>query len=135
MNQLVIRNKRQEFLFRFLGGLMLLGAGLQLFVARPRSAVFWIQMAVFVLAAALFFALPGSMTSRITADAGVLTIKWYSRLFKKHIRIDKITGIDEDSRFIYISTSDSGITRLRIKLMDHDKSRSVRKFLKQSTGF
>lgn len=135
MNQLVIRNKRQEFLFRFLGGLMLLGAGLQLFVARPRSALFWIQMAVFVLAAALFFALPGSMTSRITADAGVLTIKWYSRLFKKHIRIDKITGIDEDSRFIYISTSDSGITRLRIKLMDHDKSRSVRKFLKQSTGF
>lgn len=135
MNQLVIRNKRQEFLFRFLGGLMLLGAGLQLFVARPRSAVFWIQMAVFVLAAALFFALPGSMTSRITADAGVLTIKWYSKMFKKHIRIDKITGIDEDSRFIYISTSDSGITRLRIKLMDHDKSRSVRKFLKQSTGF
>ena len=114
---------------------MLLGAGLQLFVARPRSAVFWIQMAVFVLAAALFFALPGSMTSRITADAGVLTIKWYSKMFKKHIRIDKITGIDEDSRFIYISTSDSGITRLRIKLMDHDKSRSVRKFLKQSTGF
>ena len=135
MNQLVIRNKRQEFLFRFLGGLMLLGAGLQLFVARPRSAVFWIQMAVFVLAAALFFALPGSMTSRIKADAGVLTIKWYSKMFKKHIRIDKITGIDEDSRFIYISTSDSGITRLRIKLMDHDKSRSVRKFLKQSTGF
>jgi len=114
---------------------MLLGAGLQLFVSRPRSALFWIQMAVFVSAAVLFFALPGSMTSRITADAGVLTIKWYSNLFKKHIRIDNITGITEDRRFIYISTRDGGIVRLRIKLMDHDKSRSARKFLKQNTGF
>jgi hypothetical protein len=92
-------------------------------------------MTVFVLAAVLFFALPGSMTSRITADAGVLTIKWYSSLFKKHIRIDNITGITEDRRFIYISTKDGGTVRLRIKLMDHDKSRSARKFLKQNTGF
>jgi len=75
------------------------------------------------------------MTSRISADAGVLTVKWYSRLFKKHIRIDKIKEISEDPRYILIYTVDGEIIRLRVKLMDHDKRQAARKFLKEVTGF
>jgi hypothetical protein len=88
MNQLVIRDKAQELVYRFLGGLLLLSVGLQLFIHSPKRAMFWILVVVFILAAILFFTLNfGTLINRITADQGILTIRWNTKLFRKHLRI------------------------------------------------
>lgn len=136
MNQLVIRNKAQEFLFRSLGGLLLFSVGLQLFIHNPKSAIFWILIVVFILASILFFTLNfGTLINRLTADQGILTIRWNTKLFKKHLRIDEITGITEDKRFIRISLKHGHTVRLPVRLIDPDKRREIRKFLKTNTGF
>jgi steroid 5-alpha reductase family enzyme len=94
------------------------------------------MVVIFILAAILFFTLNfGTLINRITADTGVLTIRWNTRLFKKHIRIDNITGITEDKRFINILQKDGRSFRLHVKLLEPDKRRAVRKFLKEVTGF
>lgn len=136
MNQLVLRDKTQEYVFRFLGGLLLLSVGLQLFMHSPREPLFWIMAAIFILAAILFFTLLfGKMISRLTSDAGVLTIRWNTKIFKKHVRIDQIAEITEDKRFIRIIQKDGKTIRLPVRLMEPDKRRAVRKFLKEVTGF
>jgi hypothetical protein len=136
MNQLVLRDKAQEFMLRFLGGLLLLSVGLQLFIHSPKKTIFWILVVVFILAAILFFTLMfGALINRITADAGILTIRWNTRVFKKHIRIDQITEITEDKRFIYIMQQEGRRFRLIVKYLNPDKRRAVRKFLKEVTGF
>ena len=136
MNQLVIRNKAQEFLFRFLGGLLLFSVGLQLFIHNPKSAIFWILVVVFILAAILLFTLNfGGLINRLTADQGILTIRWNTKLFKKHLRIDQITSITEDKRFIRVTLKSGQTVRLPVRLIDPDKRREIRKFLKTNTGF
>ena len=136
MNQLVIRDKAQELVYRFLGGLLLLSVGLQLFIHSPKRAMFWILVVVFILAAILFFTLNfGTLINRITADQGILTIRWNTKLFRKHLRIDEIASISEDKRYIRISMKDGHIVRLPVRLMEPDKRREVRKFLKSNTGF
>ena len=136
MNQLVIRDKAQELVYRFLGGLLLLSVGLQLFIHSPKRAMFWILVVVFILAAILFFTLNfGTLINRITADQGILTIRWNTKLFRKHLRIDEITSISEDKRYIRISMKDGHTVRLPVRLMEPDKRREVRKFLKSNTGF
>lgn len=135
MNQLVIRDKAQEYIFRFLGGLTLLGVGIQLFVQSPKTAIFWILVVVFILAAILFFTLNfGALINRITADRGILTIRWNTKIFKKHLPIDQIAEITEDRRFIRITMKDGSTIRLHVKLMDADKRRAARRFLKENTG-
>ena len=136
MNQLVIRNKAQELVFRFLGGLLLFSVGLQLFIHNPKGAIFWILTIVFILAAILLFTLNlGALINRMTADQGILTIRWNTKIFKKHIRIDQITSITEDKRFIRIIMKDGHAIRLPVKLIDPDKRQEIRKFLKTNTGF
>lgn len=136
MNQLVIRDKAQELVYRFLGGLLLLSVGLQLFIHSPKRAMFWILVVVFILAAILFFTLNfGTLINRITADQGILTIRWNTKIFSKQLRIDEITAISEDKRYIRISMKDGHTLRLPVRLMEPDKRREVRKFLKSNTGF
>jgi len=136
VNQLIIRNKPQEFLFRFLGGLLLFSVGLQLFIHSPKSATFWILIVVFILAAILLFTLIfGALINRLTANQGILTIRWNTKLFKKHLRIDEITAITEDKRFIRITMKNGHPVRLPVKLINPDKRREIRKFLKTNTGF
>jgi hypothetical protein len=136
MNQLVLRDKALEYVFRFLGGLLLLAVGLQLFVHSPRKTIFWILVVIFILVAILFFTLNfGALINRISADAGILTIRWNTRVFKKHIRIDEITEITEDRRYICIIQQGGRKFRLQVKYLDPDKRRAVRKFLKETTGF
>jgi uncharacterized membrane protein len=136
MNQLVLRDKGQEYVFRFLGGLLLLAVGLQLFIHPPRAFIFWLMAVVFVIVAILFFTmLFGALISRLTSDAGVLTIRWNTKIFKKHVRIDQIAEITEDKRFIRIIQKDGKTIRLPVRLMEPDKRRAVRKFLKEVTGF
>lgn len=136
MNQLVIRDKAQEYVFRFLGSLTLLGVGIQLFIHSPKSAIFWMLVLVFILAAVLFLTLNfGALVNRLSADHGILTIRWNTKIFKKHLHIDQIAGITEDNRFIRITMKDGHTIRLHVKLMDADKRRSARKFLKENTGF
>lgn len=135
MNQLVIRDKAQEYVFRFLGGLTLLGVGIQLFIQSPKTAIFWILVAIFVLAALVFFTLIfGALINRLTADRGILTVRWNTKLFKKHIRIDQIAEITEDKRYIRIIMKDGRTTRLPVRLMDADKRNATRRFLKENTG-
>ncbi|MFN2313287.1 MAG: YcxB family protein [Bacteroidales bacterium] len=136
MNQLVVRDKASEFVFRFLGGLLLLSVGLQLFTHSPRSWMFWLLAAVFVVVALSFFTLHfGTLIIRLTSDAGVLTIRWNTRLFKKHVAIHEITSITEDKRCIRIVLKSGKSIRLPFRLMDPDKRKAVRKFLKENTGF
>jgi len=136
MNQLVLRDKAMEFVLRFLGGLLLFSVGLQLFIHNPKKTIFWILAVIFILTAILFFTLIfGALINRITSDAGILTIRWNTRLFKKHIRIDRITEITEDNRFIHIRQQDGRDFRLMVKYLEPDKRRTVRKFLKETTGF
>lgn len=136
MNQLVIRDKAKEYVFRFLGSLTLLGVGIQLFIHSPKSAIFWMLVLVFILAAVLFLTLNfGALVNRLSADHGILTIRWNTKIFKKHLHIDQIAGITEDNRFIRITMKDGHTIRLHVKLMDADKRRSARKFLKENTGF
>jgi hypothetical protein len=136
MNQLVIRNKTQELLFRSLGGLLLFSVGLQLFIHNPKSAVFWILVVIFILIALVLFTLNfGTLINRLTSHQGVLTIRWNTRLFRKHIRIDEITAITEDKRYIRITLKNGQSTRLAVRLMDPDKRREIRKFLMTTTGF
>lgn len=136
MNQLVIRNKPQELVFRFLGGLLLFSVGLQLFIHSPKTAIFWILVGIFILTAILFFTLNfGALINRITADQGIITIRWNTKIFKKHLRIDEIASITEDKRCIRITKKDGHAVRLPVRLMEPDKRREVRKFLKANTGF
>lgn len=115
---------------------MLLAVGLQLFIHPPREFIFWLMAVVFVLAAILFFTmLFGALISRLTSDAGVLTVRWNTKIFKKHIRIDQIAEITEDKNFIRIIQKDGKIIRLPVRLMEPDRRRAVRKFLKEVTGF
>ncbi len=136
MNQLVLRDKASETVFRFLGGLLLLSVGLQLFVHSPKKAIFWILVVIFVVVAVLFFTMFfGTFISRLTSDAGLLTIRWNTKLFTKHVRIDEIAEITEDKRFLYIVLKGGKSIRLPVRLMDPDKRRAARKFLKENTGF
>ncbi len=136
MNQLVLRDKTQEYVFRFLGGLLLLSTGLQLFVYSPKRPVFWILAVVFVLVAILFFTnFFGTLINRLTSDAGTLTIRWNTKLFRKHVRIDEIAEITEDKRFIRIIQKNGKSIRLPVRLLEPDKRRAARKFLKETTGF
>lgn len=135
MNQLVLRDKAQEYVFRFLGGLTLLGVGLQLFSHSPKRAMFWILVAVFIIAAILFFTmLLGALISRLTTDRGILTIRWHTKIFKKHLRIDQIAEITEDKNNIRIIMKDGHKVRLPVRLMESDKRSAVRRFLKEQTG-
>jgi hypothetical protein len=136
MNQLVVRDKASEFLSRFLGGLLLLAVGLQLFTHSPRSGIFWILAIVFIVVAlSLLTRHFGILIIRLTSDAGVLTIRWNTKLFKRHVPIHEITAITEDKRCIRIVLKSGKRIRLPVRLMDPDKRRSVRKFLKENTGF
>jgi len=136
MNQLVIRDKAQEFLFRSLGGLLLLSVGLQLFIHSPKSLIFWILIIVFILIAILFFTLNfGALINRLTVNQGILTVRWNTKIFKKHLRIDQILSITEDKRCIRIEMKDGHTLRLPVRLLDPDKRREIRKFLKTQTGF
>lgn len=136
MNQLVVRDKAHEFAFRFAGGLIILGVGLQLFVQSPRRWIFWFNAVLLILAAIYFFSLSfGNLINRLTADAGILTIRWNTKIFRKHVRIDEIREITEDKNFIRIMKKEGKSIRLPVRLLDHDKRRAIRKFLKENTGF
>ena len=135
MNQLVLRDKAQEYIFRFLGGLTLLSVGIQLFTNSHKRAIFWILVVVFILAGLLFLTLNlGALVNRLTADRGMLTVRWNTKIFKKHIRIDEIAEISEDKRYIRIIKTDGRSIRLPVRLLDRDKRRAIRKFLKENTG-
>ncbi len=135
MNQLVLRDKVQEYLFRFLGVLTLLSVGLQLFIQSPKTAIFWMLAVVFILVAIFFLTLNfGALINRITADRGILTIRWNTKILKKRLPIDQIAEITEDKRYIRITMKDGSNIRLHVKHMDADKRRAARKFLKENTG-
>jgi len=76
----------------------------------------------------------GALISRLTADRGVLTIRWHTKIFKKHLRIDQITEITEDKNNIRIIMKDGRKVRLPVRLMESDKRSAVRRFLKEQTG-
>jgi len=98
--------------------------------------MFWILFIVFILVALSFFTHHfGILIIRLTSDAGVLTIRWNTKLFKKQVRIHEITEITEDIRCIRIVLKSGKSIRLPVRLMDPDKRRAVRKFLKENTGF
>lgn len=135
MTQLVLRDKAQEYIFRFLGGLTLLSVGIQLFTSSPKRAIFWILVVVFIVAGILFLTLNlGALVNRLTVERGILTIRWNTKLFKKHLRIDEIAEITEDKRYIRIIKTDGRSIRLPVRLLDRDKRRAIRKFLKENTG-
>lgn len=135
MNQLVLRDKTQEYLYRFLGVLILLSVGIQLFIQSPKTAIFWMLAVVFILTAILLLTLNfGTIINQITADRGILTIRWGKKIFKRHLPIDQIAEITENERYIRITMKDGSNIRLHVKHMEADKRRAARRFLKENTG-
>lgn len=133
MTHLTLRDKGQEYVFRFLGALTLLGVGLQLFTYSPKKAFFWVLVATFILAAILLFTMMfGALRSKLTADQGMLTIRWNTRFFKKHLRIDQIREITEDKRFVRIILKEGKTVRLPVRLMESDQRKSLRRFLEEN---
>lgn len=135
MNQLVLRDKAQEYVFRFLGGLTLLGVGLQLVTQSPKRPIFWVLVVVFILVAVLFFTmLLGTLISKLIVDDGILTIRWNTKVFRQHLRIDEIREITEDKRNIRIIMKDGHTVRLPVRLMEADQRRAARAFLREHTA-
>ncbi len=136
MSQLVIRNKSGEYLYRSLGGLMIMSAGLQLFTNSPRKPLFWVFIVILLIAAVILFiaGTTASASCRLIAGDERLTIRWKTRLFRREMRIDEITEIKEDKHFIHIIKQNGKSIRLPVKFMQSDRRREVINFLRSVAG-
>ncbi len=136
MKQLVLRNKTYEMIYRALGLVMLIV--LIIFIATGDSGSwnFWLNIILILLMAVLFLSLNfGTLVNRLSADSGVLTIRWYSKTVRSFVRIDDIEDIRADENYIRIVLKSGKIVRLPTRMLEFDEKRAVRKFLKEVTGF
>ena len=77
----------------------------------------------------------GTLVNRLSADKGVLTIRWYSKTVRSFVRIDEIESIHADENYIRIMLKSGKTVRLSTRMLEFDEKRAVRKFLKEVTGF
>jgi len=136
MKQLVLRNKTYETIYRALGLLWLVL--LIIFIATADSGTwnFWLNVILLLVLAAGFLSLNfGTLVNRLTADKGVLTIRWYTKTARAIISIDEIEEIHTDDNYIRIMLKSGKTVRLPTRMLEFDEKRAVRKFLKEVTGF
>jgi hypothetical protein len=136
MKQLVLRNKTYETIYRALGLLWLVL--LIIFIATADSGTwnFWLNVILLLVLAAGFLSLNfGTLVNRLTADKGVLTVRWYTKTARAIISIDEIEEIHTDDNYIRIMLKSGKTVRLPTRMLEFDEKRAVRKFLKEVTGF
>ena len=136
MKQLVLRNKTYETIYRALGLLFLVMVIIFIATADSRTWNFWLNIILLLVLATGFLSLNfGTLINRLTADNGVLTIRWYTKTVRAIISIDEIEDIHTDENYIRIMLKSGKIVRLPTRMLEFDEKRTVRKFLKEVTGF
>ena len=136
MKQLVLRNKTYETIYRALGLMWLVMLIIFIATADNRTWNFWLNVILLLVLAAGFLSLNfGTLVNRLTADKGVLTIRWYTKTVRAIISIDEIEDIHMDGNYIRIMLKSGKIIRLPTRMLEFDEKRTVRKFLKEVTGF
>lgn len=136
MKQLVLRNKTYETIYRALGLLWLVMLIIFIATADSRTWNFWLNVILLLVLAAGFLSLNfGTLVNRLTADNGVLTIRWYTKTVRAIISIDEIEDIHMDGNYIRIMLKSGKVVRLPTRMLEFDEKRTVRKFLKEVTGF
>ena len=136
MKQLVLRKATYEKIYRAIGIVFLVGLIVIIVTGDPGSWAFWIQAVSFLLLGFIFLSLNfGTLVNRLTADKGVLTIRWYTKTVRAIISIDEIEDIHMDGNYIRIMLKSGKIIRLPTRMLEFDEKRTVRKFLKEVTGF
>ncbi len=136
MKQLVLRNATYEKIYRVTGIVFLVGLIVIVVTGDPKSWSFWIQAVSFLLLGIIFLSLNfGTLVNRLSADKGVLTIRWYSKTVRSFVRIDEIESIHAEESYIRIMLKSGKTVRLPTRMLEFDEKRAVRKFLKEVTGF
>lgn len=135
MKQLVLRDKGQEFVYKFLGTLVGISIVLQLFLNSPRSWLFWINAVLVILLLVLFITHGfGTIINSLTYDDNTLSIRWYNRLRVMRINVSEITEIDSDNKCINIKLKNDRIIRIPVNYLKVRDQLDVRNFLKETTG-
>ncbi len=136
MNQLVLRNRGQEFVFNVSGVLVGISMVLQLFLNSPRSWLFWINAVLVILLLVLFITRGfGTNVNSITNDDNTLSIRWYNRLRVMRIDVSEIAEIASDKKCINITLKNDRVIRIPVNFLEAKEKRDVRDFLKETTGF
>lgn len=136
MKQLVLRNTLYERIYRSLGVVCIVMVIVIAMTGDTADWSFWVQTVALLLLALLFISLNfGTLVNRLTAEKGMLTIRWYTRMVRTTIRIHEIEEIVTDENFIRIVLQSGRIIRLPTGMLELQEKGAVRKFLKEVTGF
>lgn len=135
MNQLVLRNKGQEFVYKILGTLVGISAVLQLFLNSPRSWLFWVNAVLVIMLLVLFITRGfGTNVNSLTLEDDALVIRWYNRLRKSKIIVRDIAEINHEKKCIRIKLKNDRVIRIPVKYLEVKDQLDVRHFLKETTG-
>ena len=136
MKQLVLRNTTYEMVYRAIGIICLVMVIVIIITGNRSGWDFWLQILILLLLAIFFISLNfGTLVNRITADKGVLIIRWYSKPGRVKVRIDEIEGILADENNIRIKMKSGRTVRMPTHMLDFDEKHATRKFLKEATGY
>jgi len=133
MKQLVLRNEGREMVNRIACILLLVSGGIQIIISDPGSWRFWFSLAyVIFLAAFLITHNFGTLINRLAVQDQFLVVRWYSKILKKRIPLEDISGITGDDDFIRIILKSGKPVKLPVKMLDPQEIRSVYKFLEEN---
>jgi len=136
MKQLVLRNSLYEKIYRSLGVVCIVMLIVIIMTGDREAWSFWIQILAMLLLGLAFLSLNfGTLTNRLTAEKGELTIRWYTRPGRTTIRVNEIDEIHADENSVRIMLKSGRTIRLPTGMLEFDEKRAVRKFLKETTGF
>ena len=136
MKQLVLRNSLYEKIYRSLGVVCMVMVIVIILTGDSNAWSFWIQILALLLLGLAFLSLNfGTLTNRLTAEKGELTIRWYTRPGRTTIQIHEIDEILADENSVRIILKSGRTVRLPTGMLEFDEKRAVRKFLKETTGF
>jgi hypothetical protein len=135
MKQLVLRDKEQEFIYKFLGTLVGMSLLLQLFLNSPRSWLFWLNTVLVILLFVLFITRGfGTNVNCLTFDENSLSIRWHSKLWVMRINVSEISRIVSDTKCIRIKLKNGRVIRIPVNYLEVKDQRDVRNFLRETTG-
>lgn len=104
INQLVLRNKNQELIYRGIGVFWFIGAITSSFSSDRKSCPDFFIHILFSISGIVYVTnYLGTLINRLTMQDNILIIRWYSKIRKKRVSIDEIfeiTGINDFIRII-----------------------------------
>jgi len=135
VKRLVLRNKGQEFVFKFSGALVGISAILQLYLNSPRSWLFRVNAVLVIILLVLFITRGfGATINSLALEDDTLVIRWYNRLRKSKIIVRDIAGINYEKKCIRIILKNDRVIRIPVNFLELKEQRHVRAFLKEATG-